>query len=147
MMMYRVAIFFAIISALTGAVGGVMEMNEANGDANWFAGTNLHPIENNSIFSDEQIASMQNQNVLSEDTSSEAGSYSFSTLMALQILWSMGKGVFMIYPELDKVLRVDDGNGNNLFAPFLAVLQVGIWAIYAVGVAQVLRNANYRYNY
>lgn len=147
MMMYRLALYFAIISALTGAVGGVMEMNIANGDVNWFPATNIHPIDNNTIFTDDQVESMQNQNVINEDSSTETGSYSFGILSAMQLLWSMGKGVFLIYPELDKVLRVDDGSGNNLFSPFLLLIQIGIWAIYAVGVAQVLRNANYRYNY
>jgi len=147
MMMYRVALFFAIVSALTGAIGGVMEMNVANGDANWFSGTNIHPIDNNTIFTDDQIESMQNQAVISEDSATDTGSYSFGALSALQLIWSMGKGVLMIYPELNKVMFIDDGNGNNAFQPFLFIIQIGIWAIYAIGVAQVLRNSNYRYNY
>lgn len=147
MMMYRMALYFAIISALTGAIGGVMEMNIANGDTNWFPATNIHPIDNNTIFTDDQIQSMQDQNAISEDASTDSGSYNFGILGIIQIMWSMGKGVLMIYPELNKVLYIDDGNGNNAFQPFLFLIQIGIWAIYLVGIAQVYRNANYKYNY
>lgn len=182
MMMYRLALYFAIVSSLVGAVGGVMELddpdfnnpnyyvyengtvhyapgnewyNDNNTGTHWFSGSNIHPIENNTIFTQEQIDAMQNQNVISEGSSTESGSYSFGVLSAMQILWSMGSGVLMIYPELDKVLRVEEiryaADGQpyvvNLFQPFLVLIQIGIWAIYAVGIAQVLRNSNYRYNY
>jgi hypothetical protein len=149
MMMYRVAIYIAIVSALVGAVGGVMEMNIANGDANWFPATNVHPIENKSIFTADQIAAMQPEQTFDEDKSlfSDVGSFIASMSSLLSIMWSMATGVFMVYPALDNVLRIDDGNGNNLFSPFLFLIQIGIWAIYAVGVAQIWRNANYKYNY
>jgi hypothetical protein len=151
MMMYRIAMFFAIIGALAGAMGGIMDYEVAHGGSSWFPGADMHKINNSTIFSQEQIESMQAQGSVSSTYSTSSSSYDFSIISLMGVVWSMGTGIVCIEPQLEKVFVVNDpyaitGTSTNLFSPFLWCIQIGIWCIYAIGVTQVWRNQNYRYN-
>lgn len=159
MMMYRIAVFFAILGGMCGAIGGVMDYSVNHGGHTWFPGANVHPISNSTMLSQDQIDAMQRQSMVSQSTSTSSGSYDFSIISLLGVGYSMGKGVLIIEPELEKVFNVYDKTAMayykthpgstpppNLFGGFLWVLQLGIWCIYLIGVTQIWRNQNYRYN-
>ena len=144
MQAFRFMVFFAIISALAGAVSGVMDYTVAHGGTNWFPGADTHTLDNRTFVSQDQIDSMDYTEGDLTDVGSDSRSFS---MIGLGI--SIIKGIFWIAPELNDILKVEDPDnpGNNLFWPFIAVIQLGIWCIYAIGGIQVWRNSNYKYNY
>lgn len=147
MMMYRVAVFFAIICGLSGAINSVMDYNVAHGEQNWFRETtNTHQLDNTSLFTQDQIDAMRESSA-SGGSSTDSGSYGFGITSLLSVMWGMGTGILYIEPKLEDIFVVTDPDtGANLFLPFLWVFQIGIWCIYVIGITQVWRNSNYRYN-
>lgn len=151
MMMYRFAMFFALLSGFAGMIGWVMDYNVAHDGVNWFPGANVHPIDNSTMFSDQQIKSMQTQSTVTSSDTTSQGSYDFSVFSLVSLCWSIGSGVLLIEPQMEKVFTVFDNKNDpthtkNLFSGFLWAFQLGIWCIYAVGITQIWRNQNYRYN-
>lgn len=126
MRMYRLALFFAIVGALSGMTNYIMI--DAGGD-NWF---------------DQSVPDMQVINISESDVESlqfddDTGIFETVTNIPkyVNLLWEVLKGVFLIVEMLDDYLVYDVG-GVNLFAPVLYFFQAIIWFIYIFGSIQFI---------
>lgn len=126
MRMYRLALFFAIVGALSGMTNYIMI--DAGGD-NWF---------------DRSVPDMQVIDVSASDVESlqfDDDTGIFETITDIpkyvNLLWEVLKGVFLIVGMLDDYLVYDVG-GVNLFAPVLYFFQAIIWFIYIFGSIQFI---------
>lgn len=126
MRMYRLALFFAIVGALSGMTNLIMT---GSGGDNWFD----QPVP------DMQVIDISESDVESLQFDDDTGI--FETVVNLpkyiNLIWEVFKGIFIIVAMLDDYLVYDVG-GINLFAPILYSFQVIIWFIYIIGSVQFI---------
>lgn len=128
MQMYKIAMYFAAVGLMFGALQYIMV--DVEGD-NWF---------------DQDIPQMNTVNISAsdaEDLQFDGGSgildESIGIMKYGNLLMRLLQGVFLITSIIGTVL-VYDHNGVNLFFPILALFQVMIYAIYIIGVLQFISN-------
>lgn len=138
MMMYKLALFFAIFGAVTGAFTTAMTYT----DHSWFPGV-TDPGANKSGVTSDQITSIQPSENDAGDTTGARG-----LLQIAYIGYEMVANVLLIEPTLARIMVVPNPSNpsQNLFVMFLWPLQLGIWATYVIGYWQVKNKTSFKWN-
>ena len=128
MRMYHIALFFALVGAVTGMVDYIMI--DAGGD-NWYD----RPVPELTVIelTESNVTELQ----FEEDSSNMDDQASITKYT--NVLWNVVKGILGIVFILDDVLVWDVG-GVNLFAPVLYSFQGILYVIYIIGSAQFILN-------
>jgi hypothetical protein len=131
--MFQVSLFLALVGGISGALIGTMEYNVAHGGEDWFhgAGGVVDPrIKDTSFYSSENSSGLNP----SESDITDTGTVT-KVVTGTTLLWKAMSGVFYIEPQIERAIVVTDPDtGDNLFAPYAWIVQIGIWLIYAIGM-------------
>jgi len=137
MQAYRIAVFLALLGAMTGAINSTMALGDGSDD--WFSGSSAG--QNLTIgMTAEQAAEFAE----AMQSSGNSGVSDVSTLT--QDISVVSVGISMLSGVLNLGGAVDEiffGNTQSeirsAFAPFLTILSVGADAIYAMALIQLWR--------
>lgn len=137
MQAFRIAVFLALVGAMTGAINATMDLNDGSGD--WF-----HGSTSGQNFTKGMTAEQAAEYAEALRTSSDTGVSDISTLT--QDISVVSVGISMMDGILDFGGMVDEmffGNTESevrsAFAPFLSMLTIGVDAIYAIAIIQLWR--------
>jgi len=124
MRMFDIMLFLALLGAVSGAVDGLMLSTTDN----WFSEYTTPDMSTVDIDTDDRFNS---QSLVSDDDEKVPS-----------VGWSMVigavTGIFAITFVIGNIFYVPNATGGNMLAPFLVVIQVGIWIIYAWGIMQFI---------
>lgn len=124
MRMYDVMLFLALFGAVTGAI------SEMAGDE-WFPDYASPDMESVEVDTDVRY---EKPNMSSSFTESS----NTNPFSVLSILWGVIQGIFGLGFILNDIFPVYNDAGTNVALPIYAIIQVGIWVIYAIGFLQIL---------
>jgi hypothetical protein len=137
MQAYRIAVFLALLGAMTGAINSTMALGDGSDD--WFSGSTSGQNLTTGMTAEqaaEFAEAMQN--------SGGSGVSDVSTLTqdisVVSVGISMLSGVLNLGGAVDEIFFGNtQSEVRSAFAPFLTILSVGADAIYAMALIQLWR--------
>lgn len=134
---YDIALFLALLGAVSGALDYVMM--DAGG-TNWFESYTTPDMQMISV-SEDMVGNLNESSSQSYIPSSVEG-----VLFGVYFLLSMFKGMLLFSSVLANVFYYADPANptSNLFLPVLVIIQVGIWIVYIIGILQYKSGRNLR---
>lgn len=141
---YEFAVFLGILGMIIGGISVAM----ANTDQNWFPGVNAAHEASVTQTGQVSLKDMQNQSdaMLPTMDISDATTTQ-KTITAGTVIWKMITGIFYVKAIIDDTIKVPDpaDPSKNLFSYFSDIIQIGIYAVYGIGIMQYWSKFSIKY--
>lgn len=141
---YEFAVYLGILGMIVGGISVAMSYT----DHNWFPSVDAAHEATITQTGHVTTSDMQNQsNSLLPSTDISDATTTQKTVTAGTVIWKMITGIFYVKAIIDDTIKVPDPNdpSKNLFSYFSDAIQIGIYAVYGIGILQYWSKFSVKY--